>query len=209
MGLDEVVRGAATAAVRFGGRVFAGAMIAPGTDRGQGTQASYVARSFDLAAVTSGTRLHLSAQGLYRAFVNGHRVGSDLLTPGWTCYDDRIAYQSYDVTALLRPGSNRIEIWLGDGWWRSQMMWALNPIYNCWGDRIAAIADLEAGGATLLATDATWVSGLLPVTKSGIYYGEDHDARIAPVDSGGVEVLTFDKGLLVPQIGRASCRERV
>ncbi len=60
--------------------------------------------------------LHITAQGLYRAFINGTRVGQDLLTPGWTCYDDRIAYQTYDVTDLLKPGANRIEIWLGDGW---------------------------------------------------------------------------------------------
>ena len=72
------------------------------------------------------------------------RVGDDLLTPGWTCYDDRIAFQTYDVSAHLKAGENEIVIWLGDGWWRSQMMWAQNPIFNCWGDRIGAFAELRA-----------------------------------------------------------------
>lgn len=180
------------------GRIWSGQMIAPLSDAGQGTQASFVARDFTLDQVAPGTQLHLSAQGLYRAYLNGSRVGDDLLTPGWTCYDDRIAYQSYDVTALLRPGQNRLEIWLGDGWWRSQMMWAASPIYNCWGDRIAAIADLEAGGAVLLSTDGTWRSGPLPILKSGIYWGEDRDDRIAPQETAGVGVLPFDTALLVP-----------
>ena len=178
-------------------RSWTGQMIAPLSDAGHGTQSSFIARDFTLDKVADAT-LHISAQGLYRCFVNGLRVGDALLTPGWTCYDDRIAYQSHDVSSLLKPGANRIEIWLGDGWWRSQMLWAANAIYNCWGDRIAAIADLELAGKVVLATDAGWKSGLLPVLKSGIYYGEDYDARVQPVESAGVEALGFDASLLVP-----------
>ncbi|MEK1932093.1 MAG: family 78 glycoside hydrolase catalytic domain [Pararhizobium sp.] len=174
-------------------------MIAPLSDAGQGTPASFVARSFALSSVPEKVVLNISAQGLYRAFVNGRRVGEDLLTPGWTCYDDRIAYQSYDIAPLLHEGENRIEIWLADGWFRSQMMWAANPIYNCWGNRIAAIADLVAGGETILATDTTWKSGLLPVRQSGIYYGEDYDARLGVLsETHGVEPLAFDTERLVP-----------
>lgn len=154
-------------------------MIAPGCDAGQGTRASFVARDFTLPSVPQDAVIHISAQGLYRCFINGIPVDHDLLTPGWTNYDDRIAYQSYPVSALLRTGPNRIEIWLGDGWYRSQMMWAAAPIYNCWGDRVAAIAEIEAAGAAILKTGTDWASGLLPVTKSGISYGEDHDARQA------------------------------
>ncbi len=186
-------------AVRTGrnSRSWTAKMVAPLADKGQGTQASFVAKSFDLATVAPGTQLHITAQGLYVCFINGTRVGQDLLTPGWTCYDDRIAYQTYDITNLLKAGPNRIEIWLGDGWWRSQMMWAAAPIYNCWGDRIAALAEITAD-TVLLATDASWGSGPLPVTKSGIYYGEDYDARIDMIVTAGVAALAFDYGLLVP-----------
>ena len=200
MSLDGPNRSAAAKADLRPKRAWVGQMIAPLTDQGQGTQASFVARNFGLEAVPAQAQamLHITAQGLYRAFVNGARVGHDLLTPGWTCYDDRIAYQTYDIAALLKPGQNRIEIWLGDGWYRSQLMWAAAPIYNCYGDRIAALAELEVAGKIVLASAADWTSGLLPVTKSGIYYGEDYDARIAVKDSAGVEVLGFDTGLLVP-----------
>ena len=187
------------ASIRAAARQWTALMIAPGCDAGQGTRASYVARDFALTSVPQDAVIHISAQGLYRCFINGIRVGHDLLTPGWTNYDDRIAYQSYPVSALLRTGQNRIEIWLGDGWYRSQMMWAAAPIHDCWGNRIAAIAEIGSAGATLLKTDADWVSGLLPVTKSGIYYGEDHDARLDHLqDSSTVEALAFDTTLLVP-----------
>ena len=45
--------------------------------------------------------LRISALGLYRAFINGVRVGNDLLTPGWTSYDKRLSYQTYEVGTLL------------------------------------------------------------------------------------------------------------
>ncbi|MBB3713541.1 alpha-L-rhamnosidase [Limimaricola variabilis] len=194
MGIHETTIAAATARP---GRDWSARMIAPLCDAGEGSRASYVAREFDWRAGAEAV-LHVSAQGLYRAFVNGARVGADLLTPGWTCYDDRIAYQSYDIAALLRDGANRIEIWLADGWYRSPIMWRDKAIPNCWGDRIAAIAEIESAGEIVLRSDADWRAGLLPITASGIYHGEDYDARLeAREDSHGVEALGFDTGLLV------------
>lgn len=199
MGIEGQLRAMPASDNVLSGNGFLAEMIAPGCDAGTGGPGSFVATEFDLAQVEAGSILHLSAQGLYRAFLNGVRVGNDLLTPGWTCYDDRIAYQTYDVTALLKPGQNRLEIWLGDGWYRSRLLWALNPIPNTWGDQIGAFAQLVAGGRTILKTDASWRSGLTPITGNGIYHGEDYDARIAIADTHGVKVLPFDRSLLVPQ----------
>lgn len=176
-------------------------MIHPLADAGVGTPASFVAKSFTLDRVGGSEVLTISALGLYRAFINGKRVGNDLLTPGWTSYDARLSYQTYDVGDLLVPGENRIEIWLADGWLRSQMMWGKHPIFNTWGDKIAAIAELHAAPGVaepLLVTDAGWESGELPVRKSGIYFGEVFDARIAPKVSAGTEALAFDTAVLVP-----------
>ena len=84
------------------------------------------------------------------------------------------------------------------------MMWAAAPIYDCWGDRIGAIAEIEAGGTVLLGTDDTWRSGLLPIRRSGIYFGESVDARVEPEETHGVEALPFDAG--APRAARGSVR---
>ncbi|KQS59316.1 alpha-L-rhamnosidase [Rhizobium sp. Leaf371] len=178
-------------------RDWAAEMIAPLADQGVGRPASFVSTRFALGAVPAVVDLFISAQGLYRCFINGTRVGEDLLTPGWTNYDHRIAYQRYDVAPLLVAGENRIEIWLADGWYRSPMMWGANAIPNCWGDRIAAIAELVDGSRMLLSTDARWKSGTLPIVTSGIYLGEVYDARIALSETHGTEAVPFDKALLV------------
>ena len=180
-----------------------GEMVRPVADAGVGTPSTFLRKQFELAAPGGRQVLRISALGLYRAFINGVRVGNDLLTPGWTSYDKRLSYQTYEVGTLLRQGSNVIDIWLADGWYRSQMMWARNPIFNTWGSEIAAIAELRetpgADAAVVVKTDASWSSGELPVRKSGIYFGEIYDARLETLDANrGSEVIAFDTGLLVP-----------
>lgn len=183
-------------AANLGQRNWSAVLIAPAADRGVGTQASFVSSTFNVAKGAAPV-LHISAQGLYRAFVNGRQVGDDCLTPGWTCYDDRIAYQTYDISHLTKAGENTIEIWLGDGWYRSELMWREIAIQNTWGDKIAALAEIVDGDTVICRTDADWKSGLTPVLKSGIYWGEDHDARIKATPTGGVEVLDTDPALFV------------
>lgn len=172
-------------------------MVHPLADQGVGTPASFISKDFDLASVAGDEILRISALGLYRCFINGKRVGNDLLTPGWTSYDARLSYQTYAVADLLVPGENHIEIWLADGWLRSQLMWGGHPIFNTWGDKIAAIAELSSGENTLLVTDASWQSGALPIRKSGIYFGEVFDARIPTTVSAGTEALSFNPAILV------------
>jgi len=132
-------------------------MVRPLADQGVGTPAVFLRKAFEISKPSGAETLRISALGLYRAFINGARVGNDLLTPGWTSYDKRLSYQTYAVGPLLKPGINIIDIWLGDGWYRSQMMWGKNPIFNTWGTELAAIAELRAAGIDArgpLAADA-------------------------------------------------------
>ena len=170
------VHGAAAPEGIVSDRDWSARMIAPETDSGQGGIAPFLATTF-VASGPSAPVLHVSAHGLYVVFLNGTRVGDARLTPGWTCYDDRVAYQSYDVAHLLVEGENRIEIWLGDGWYRSPLMWFEGGVPNLWGRDVAAITEIVDGGRVICATGPDWRSGELPVTRNGIYYGEDYDAR--------------------------------
>src|SRR5688500_14785990 len=95
-------------------------MVRPLAGQGVETRASFLRKTFTLSSLGGAGTLRISALGLYRAFINGKRVGHDQLTPGWTVYPQRLSYQTYDVTDLLVSGENTIDIWLGDGWLRSQ-----------------------------------------------------------------------------------------
>jgi alpha-L-rhamnosidase len=181
-------------------RPWTAVMIRPLADRGVESQASFLHSTFEIDNPGQQALLRISALGLYVCFINGMRVGTDILTPGWTAYQDRLSYQTYDISPLLTEGTNVIDIWLGDGWYRSQMLWKKNPIYNSWGSEIGAIAEIVADGKTMLKTDASWQSGLLPILKSGIYFGEIYDSRQEnqSADQGTAPVAGFDLDVLIP-----------
>ena len=68
-------------------------------------------------------RLYASAMGLYEMELNGKRVGEEYFTPGWTAYDFRYQYETYDVTGQLKSGANCLGAMLGDGWFRGRSGW--------------------------------------------------------------------------------------
>src|SRR4051812_16745391 len=113
---------AASSAKHDAARLWTAQMVRPLADKGVETSASFLAKTFTLSDVSGAEVLDISALGLYRCFINGKRVGNDLLTPGWTAYDVRLSYQTYPIGEHLVSGENRIEVWLADGWLRSQMM---------------------------------------------------------------------------------------
>ncbi|GAA3758207.1 alpha-L-rhamnosidase [Microbacterium kribbense] len=155
-------------------------------------------------------RLYASAHGLYEAEINGQRVGDDALSPGWTVYHARLRYYTYDVTDLLRPGLNAIGAWLGDGWYRGRLGWR-TAFRNIWGDDLSFLGQLELsyadGSREVIPTDASWRVGPSPILRSGIYDGEDYDARAEQPgwsspgfdDSGweGVQLRHRDRSTLV------------
>ena len=58
-------------------------------------------KRFDAARQVSRAVLTVTAAGVYSAKLNGSRVGSFFLAPGWTVYNKRHQVQKYDVTKLL------------------------------------------------------------------------------------------------------------
>ncbi len=99
-------------------------------------------------------RLYITACGIYEARLNGRRVGNFVLAPGHTDYRKRISYQTYDVTDLLIPGENTVELRLADGWYRGSCgAWGIR---NQYGTQTKVIAQLEVEGKPVVLTDDTW-----------------------------------------------------
>nr|WP_221379529.1 family 78 glycoside hydrolase catalytic domain [Actinoplanes polyasparticus] len=154
------------------------------------------------AGVVKG-RLYATAHGLYEAKLNGTRVGDEQLAPGWTAYQHRLRYQSHDVTALLTDGVNRLEVQLGNGWFRGFL--GFRNQHSLYGDRLALLAQLEVetadGRVLTLATDGSWTAREGAVVSDDIYNGQRTDLRREPGPESAVDVLDADLGLLVAPDG--------
>ncbi|MFF8536467.1 family 78 glycoside hydrolase catalytic domain [Streptomyces sp. NPDC015532] len=144
-------------------------------------QPARVRKDFDLDRPITRARLYVTAHGLYEVEINGLRVGSEILAPGWTVYPHRLRYRTHDVTAHLATGTNVIGAWLGDGWYRGKYGFD-GGTRNIYGTDQALIAQLEVtyddGTTTVIATDATWTAATGPIASSGLYEGEHFDARL-------------------------------
>ena len=130
----------------------------------------------DVATAT----LHATAHGVFEAWLNGARVSDDVLSPGWTSYEWRLRYRSYDVTALLAPTSV-LGLALGNGWYRGRLGWASGRAY--YGTELGALAQLEVtfadGHVQRVVTDADWTAGPSAVLANDLYDGQRVDARRA------------------------------
>ena len=122
----------------------------------------------------------MTALGLYRLQVNGEKAGAGELTPGWTSYRRHLCYQTVDVTGLLRPGENDLEVMLGAGWYKGKMGFLLQR--NNYGEQTAFLMQLTVryrdGSAESFCADEEWEAADGPATFSEIYDGEIYDARI-------------------------------
>src|SRR6266498_2086403 len=171
-------------------------------------------RVFDVRAGVTHARLYVTALGVFEAQLNGVAVGDHVLDPGWTSYNHRLRYQTFDVTDLLREGSNAMGAMLGDGWFRGRLGFG-GGRRNIYGDRLALLAQLEIaygdGTTDCIVTDESWRAARGPILASSIYDGETYDARLerdgwstAGHDDGdwaGVRAIGRDLSTLVAPAG--------
>jgi alpha-L-rhamnosidase len=153
--------------------------ISPRTVGGLDAPAPVLRGTLEVPGDVVRARLYATAHGLWRAHINGARVGDDELAPGWTSYAHRLRYHAYDVTELVRPGANVMDVTLGNGWYRGRLGFRGNRAL--YGDRLAFLGQLEvttADGAThLLATDGSWTAGESDVLADDLYDGQHTDLR--------------------------------
>lgn len=156
-----------------------GTFISNSAGSSVGDPAVYFRREFAVAGAPIRATLSVTAIGLVVPYVNGRRVGDEVLAPGWTSYKHRLQVSTYDVTDLLSDGENAIGAILGEGWAVGPLTWELKR--HNWSDRPALYLRLEveyADRVEIIATDEQFSSGTGAVRENGIYAGETYDARL-------------------------------
>lgn len=143
--------------------------------------AVYFRREFTVGERPIRARLVITALGIVTPYLNGTRVGEDVLAPGWTSFRHRLAISRYDVTSLITEGPNALGAIVGEGWAVGALTW--DNIRHNYTDRPVLFAQLELDypdRTELVVTDEHFRTGSGAVRANGIYAGETYDARLEP-----------------------------
>ncbi|WP_024820776.1 alpha-L-rhamnosidase [Arthrobacter sp. 31Y] len=164
--------------------------------------------------------LRATSFGVFEASVNGRPVGEDVLSPGWSSYEWRLRYRSYDVTHLLEP-VNVLGAALGNGWYRGNLSWNGNSAF--YGSELGFFGQLDIeypdGFVQTLSTDSSWQSGPSAILANDLYNGQTIDAKLTAdtwtkpgFDTNswaGVHALEFDAARLAEPISPPVVRNEV
>jgi len=182
-------------------------------DSGASSAGTMLRGEFTVKSRAKAAFLNSTALGVYRLHLNGSRIGDIAMAPGWTEYNSRLLYQSYDVTSLLCEGVNVVGAMVGPGWYKGDI--GFQGKRNNYGQQTAFAMQLtilyEDGSTETISTDENWRASDGPVTYSEIYHGETYDARKEPInwtrsefDVSGwrdVSTLAANPAIVVPQDG--------
>lgn len=148
--------------------------------------------------------LHATAHGVYAPSVNGAPATESVLNPGWTVFESRLQVQRFDVSDLVRAGSDDLHLSaiLGRGWWNGDFGFG-EDVAN-YGEVNAFLAALHLtyrdGSVQEVVTDESWTATDSPITYATIYHGQHEDRRLTPGSPRPVTVAGIDRSTLIEQV---------
>jgi len=134
-------------------------------------------------------RMYVTAMGGYEIYINGERMGDDWFSPGASQFRETLCYYAYDVTGMIRNGSNCLGAMLNQGWYTGYMTFTPSN-FNFFGDTEALLSKLvisytDGTKETIVTSPETWKlfkNG--PVEYGSFFQGERYNA----LKEGGISV---------------------
>lgn len=139
----------------------------------------WLRKTITLPEAPTTATIYVCALGYYELYVNGQKVGDEVLSPAVTDYGRRGLYVTHDIAPYLVPGRNCLGLWLGRGW----SLGVLKHVGDA-GPLVKAELNItfDQDAPQTVITDATWKahpSCITPLGKgtSGSYGGERIEAE--------------------------------
>ncbi|NQU52423.1 MAG: family 78 glycoside hydrolase catalytic domain [Bacteroidetes bacterium] len=138
--------------------------------------------------------VYVTGLGYFELYLNGEKVGDDVLVPNQTNYglrpklieqgipladnfrEYKVMYLAYNIKNKLKQGGNAIGSILGNGFYNPAKHWAQG--YGT--PRFLAQVHLtySDGSENIIVSDTSWKASKSPILMDMVYYGEHYDARL-------------------------------
>ncbi|WP_316810011.1 alpha-L-rhamnosidase [Pedobacter heparinus] len=142
--------------------------------------ARYFRKEFSTDKTVASATAYIMGMGLYELYIDGKKIGDQVLAPAPTDYTKNIKYNTLDITAQVKQGKHAIGVVLGNG--RFFAMRQAKPYkVKTFGFPkllLQVVIKYTDGSTTSIKTDDTWkgtADG--PILANNEYDGEVYDAR--------------------------------
>jgi alpha-L-rhamnosidase len=147
--------------------------------------APYFRKTFILTKPIVSARAYICGLGYYELYLNGRKVGDNVLDPLYTKYDARSLYVTHDITNMVVGGKNAIGVVLGSGWYNHHTNFGDNSLNQHewpWRHTPKVILQMhfeyKDGTQNVIISDASWKTRTGPIVFDGLRNGEFYDARL-------------------------------
>ena len=140
--------------------------------------ARYLRKPFTVDKKIERAVLYISGQGAYEAYLNGDRVSDDVLSPTVSWFPEKVYYNVYDVTPLLKNKENLMAVKLGNGRYFG-MRESDGQVFGL--PRLLTQLNIEYSDGTTdnIISDESWkVSSQGPIVANNEFDGEEYKALI-------------------------------
>ncbi len=141
--------------------------------------AQYIRKEIVLEKPVDQARLYVTAKGVYEAYINGEKVGDDIMPPGWVPYRKYIPTLTYDVTDKLKEGKNTIAFAVAEGWYAGKIyLRGTKKKHGLTPSLLCQLEVVHGDTKTIIVSDDNWkVTKEGPIRIAKIYDGETYDAN--------------------------------
>ncbi len=143
--------------------------------------ARYFRKPFQSASAVKKATVYLSGLGLYELYLNGKKIGDQVLAPAPTDYRKSVLYNTYDVTENISKGKNVIAAVLGNGrFFTMRQAYKPKKINNFGFPKLLLQLEIVYADGTVktIVSDDSWkLNADGPIRTNNEYDGEEYDAR--------------------------------
>ena len=143
--------------------------------------ARYLRKSFSAKPALKRATVHIAGMGMYELYINGKKIGNQVLAPNPTDYRKTVLYNTHDVTTALKAGNNAIGVVLGNGRFFTMRQNYKTHKHNNFGfPKLLLQLQLEYadGSKQWVLSDESWKLNVDGAIRSNNEYdGEEYDAR--------------------------------
>lgn len=142
--------------------------------------ARYLRREFKAPKQVQQATAYIAGLGLYELYLNGNKVGDQVLAPAPTDYSKSVLYNTHDVTALLQQGANAVGVVLGNGRFFAMRQNFKPQKWHTFGfPKLLFQLHIRYtdGSEQVVTSDAQWkLTADGPIRTNNEYDGEEYDA---------------------------------